>query len=272
MNKKQNKIIIIVLAVLLGLSLAGLATTYIYNQIKLNEKVTVEIDDNLITPDKEDDQEEVIDTSNQTSNNDEESKVNTSTNTSNEGQTVSNTNTKKAILMNFYRHNDDDNEPFKVTNMFPGDIETKYYGINVTYHDEVEVHFKADVRDGYEKLAEVLKFKVTLLTNNEVLYDGLMKDMDESVVHKLSSKESTNEELYYELSAYLDTSVGNEYQNLDLIADFKWWIEGKENLDENIKTGDSSNIQAWVAIAAISGILCLILLIKNKKEEDAYHG
>lgn len=271
MNKKKTKTIIIVLAVLLGLSLAGLATTYIYNQIKLNEKVTVEVDDNLITPDKEE-QSDDKDSSNQTTDQKEDSKVNTSTSTSNEGQNISKPTKKEAILMSFHNHNDDDNEPFKVTNMFPGDIETKYYGINVTYHDEVEVHFKADVRDGYEKLAEVLKFKVTLLSSNEVLYDGLMKDMDESVVHKLSSKESTTEELYYELSAYLDTSVGNDYQNLDLIADFKWWIEGKENLDENIKTGDSSNLKLWSAIATVSGILCIILLVKNKKEEDTYYG
>ena len=40
--------------------------------------------------------------------------------------------------------------------MFPGDAETKHFRVQVSYHDQVTVHFRATVRPGYEKLAEVM--------------------------------------------------------------------------------------------------------------------
>ena len=53
--KKQNKIkiIIIVLAVLLALSLAALGGTLIYNKIANTTPATVTVPDNLITPDED---------------------------------------------------------------------------------------------------------------------------------------------------------------------------------------------------------------------------
>lgn len=156
--------------------------------------------------------------------------------------------------------------------MFPGDVETKFFRVQVSYHDKVTVHFKATVRAGYEKLAEVLQVRVKLLTTGETLYDGLMRDMPASVTHKLASANSTTDELYYEITAYLDTSVGNEYQNKDLIADFKWWVEETGNLDNPPKTGDLASPVLWAAVAACAGSAMLILLVSTKRREEKSHG
>ena len=52
-NKKKVKIVIIVLAVLLGLSLLALGGTLVYNKLARSAPSTVTVPDNLITPDED---------------------------------------------------------------------------------------------------------------------------------------------------------------------------------------------------------------------------
>ena len=156
--------------------------------------------------------------------------------------------------------------------MFPGDSETKYFRVRVSYHDKITVHYKATVCPGYEKLAEVLKVRVKLLSTGETMYDGGIADMPESLTHKLASKKFTFDELYYEITAYLDTSVGNDYQSKDLIADFKWWVEETGNLDDSPQTGDTSNILLWAVLAACFGSMMILLLVVRRRKEENENG
>lgn len=266
-EKKQNKtkIVIIVLAVLLALSLIAFAGTVIYNKISVNIGATVTVPDNLITPDEEKNDNTETDESGSA----DETQGSSATNPAENISGATNGSDKNyATAISLYNKQPQDNIAFSVGNMFPGDSEIKYYRVQVSYHDKVTVHFGADVRNGYEKLAEVMNVRIKLLTTGETLYDGLMKDMPKSVTHKLTSPNSTTDELYYEITAYLDTSVGNEYQNKDLIADFKWWVEETGNLDKAPQTGDTSNIVLWMVIAITSATLCIILLIFRRKEEE----
>ena len=52
-QKKKIKIVILVLAILLGLSLLALGGTVIYNKIANTTSATVTVPDNLITPDED---------------------------------------------------------------------------------------------------------------------------------------------------------------------------------------------------------------------------
>ena len=259
-QKKKIKIIIIVLAVLLGLSLLALGGTLIYNKIANTTPATVTVPDNLITPDDDTTKPDSSDTEKPDSSADTSSAVQPTQSTSVE--------TKKAATIELYNKQPEENTAFQAGNMFPGDVETKYFRVRVSYHDKITVHYKATVRPGYEKLAEVLKVRVNLLSTGETMYDGLMRDMPESLTHKLASKKSTTDELYYEITAYLDTSVGNDYQNKDLIADFKWWVEETGNLDDSPKTGDTSNILLWAVLAACSGSMMILLLVTRRRKED----
>ncbi len=176
-----------------------------------------------------------------------------------------------AITIELYNKQTEDNTPFQVSNMFPGDSVTKNFRVRVSYHDSVTVHFKAAVRDGYEKLAEVMMVRVKLTTTGETLYDGLMRDMPKSLTHKLSSDKSTTDELDYEITAYLDTSVGNDYQKKDLVADFSWWVEAKDKnkLDPPPKTGDSADLLLWSCLALASGgVICLLFKARKRKEGE----
>lgn len=172
----------------------------------------------------------------------------------------------KADVLYFHFLNADENKPFKVTNMFPGDAITQYYRIRVTHTGKVNLRFRADVREGYEKLAEVLQCRVTLLTTGEVLYDGLMRDMPEEVVHPMPGSSTRTDEVYYEITAYLDTSVGNDYQLQTLMADFRWWVEETSNLGIP-QTGDDGVLP--YAVGALISLFFIILLCKTRKKEDA---
>lgn len=287
-GKSILKIVIIILSILLAVSLLLLAGTIVYNHFADAEPVSVTVPDNIISPDKQDESSEQSDDS-QTSPGNETDDPETAESAENSDGTESTAGTKsvespsvaaqptveqtsqsqpvKATALSLHNRRTDDNTPFEVGNMFPGDAETEYYCVKVSYKGNIVVRFHADVRPGYEKLAEVLRVRVRMPESNETLYDGLMRDMPESLNHELFTSESTQSELYYEITAYLDTSVGNEYMDKDLIADFNWWVEETENLDPP-QTGDTFNLWLWICIASGS-LFLLILLWRKRKKEDA---
>lgn len=283
-NKKLT-IVIVILIVLLCLSATALTGTLLYNHFVRTEPTTVDIPGNIITPDGEDSGNTGTDVSSddssdssQTSSTDEpdesdapnsseSSAPDTSSNSPSSSETTGTTSvsSSKASAIALHNGKPEDNMPFQVTNMFPGDRETKYYCVKVSYKGDIIVRYHADIRPRYEKLAEVLKVKIRLPETDETLYDGLMRDMPKSLNHALYTTEKTQSELYYEVTAYLDTSVGNEYQDKELIADFRWWVEETENLDSP-QTGDISNIYLWIALAAGSLFILILLLAKRRKE------
>lgn len=281
-KSRKLTIIIVVLAVLLIVSLAMLIGTQVFRYFYHHEAVSVEVPGNIITPDSEDNSVARTASVLRESPGDEtNNQLNTSIlfNQSTpisvfevEPESVSTDTTgaisasgEKAKVIALHNRKPENNTPFQVTNMFPGDIETKYYCIKVSYKGDIVVRYHADVRDGYEKLAEVLKVRIRLLDTDDLLYDGLMRDMPESLNHALYTNERTQSELYYEITAYLDTSVGNDYQNCELVADFRWWVEEPDNLDIP-QTGDTSNLYLWICLALGSLFLLLILLAKRREE------
>lgn len=270
-KNKKIKVVIIVLSVLLCVSIVALASIFIYNYFFSYKSTSVVISDNIIT-------KETVPAGTATSS--ESNVKNTAQglasgdNASSGGTVQVNSQSNNSVptdtaeLLALYNTKADDNIPFKVENMFPGDSETKYYCVRVSQKDTLTVRFNAFVQPGYEKLAEVLKIRVKLLTTGDLLYDGIIKDMPESLDCKIVTTQSTVKDLYYEVTAYLDTSVGNDYQNKKLVADFKWWTEDSSSLGDNPYTGDTFNILLWISVAAGSLLIFVLLLAKRPKEEN----
>lgn len=227
---KKMKIIIVVLAILLGLSLTALAGVIIYGQLDPSNGSAV-VPDNYIEPTS----------SGELKTGAKVTQLRTgpvllcasvpTVNLSGNvpvmalSKTVITSDSAKETVISIYKNHAEDSEPFHLANMFPGDSETNVYLVEVSHKGTVTVRFHADIRAGYEKLAEVLKCKVVLRGENKTLYDGLMRDMPESLNHRISSVFSKTTELTYDITVYLDTSVGNEYMNKELVADFRWWVE-----------------------------------------------
>lgn len=197
------------------------------------------------------------------------------------------------------------NQPFVVNNLFPGDVISQDYKVKVCHKGTVQLHFQTAVRPGYEQLGKVLKLRVEV--EGEVLYDGLMTKMPKSIMYSVvpDKRRTVISEVDYLLTTYLDTDVGNEYQNQDLVADLQWWVFVKEQsgggyggedpsdeeLTKNLevlgryeetgyeqadgylmvlpRTGD---IIGWInGMAVVSGALFLMICLfekKRKEEED----
>lgn len=251
---KKLRIVIIVLAALLAVSLAVLAVTVIRASAH-GDSATVSIPGNITSGSAH-----AETAAYRTSTKPDGSRTQNAVSLSASGQA-------RRVTLSLYRKQPEDNTPFNVVNMLPGDAVTQNYNVRVSHSGDVTVRFRAIIRPGYEKLAEVLMLRVKLLNTGETLYDGLMRDMPRSVNHKLTASGSTTSDLEYELTAYLDTSVGNDYQNQELVADFHWWVEGKEQSHlDSPKTGDDSRIVIFTVAAAAASIAVIILPVWRRRE------
>ena len=256
---KKLRIVIIVLAALLAVSLAALAVTVIRASAH-GDSATVSIPGNITSGSAH-----AETAAYRTSTKPDGSRTQNAVSLSASGQA-------RRVTLSLYRKQPEDNTPFNVVNMLPGDAVTQNYNVRVSHSGNVTVRFRAIIRPGYEKLAEVLMLRVKLLNTGETLYDGLMRDMPRSVNHKLTASGSTTSDLEYELTAYLDTSVGNDYQNQELIADFHWWVEGKEQSHlDSPKTGDDSHIVIFT-VAAVAASIAVIILPVWRRREAHRHG
>lgn len=203
-------------------------------------------------------------------------------------------------ILKIYRNHAEDSSPFRAGNLFPGDAETRSYYLEVSYKSSVTLHFHADIRSGYEKLAEVLKCRVEL-RDGAVLYDGLMKDMPESIPYTLPQSSQEAAEIVYDITVSLDTSAGNEYMEKELLADFRWWAyedghsdagdsdagtsdkptgtdpSGKTDTDRGellpVKTGDESNVLFYGIVVGISLLVLILFFVwRHRKKEDKERG
>lgn len=269
-GKTRIRTVIVVLSLLLAISFLLLAGIIIRNRNFISEPVSVTAPDNVIT--QEDQKTESWDRSESHTVKNERSYagngVASVATLSASGQSGAGAN---ATALSLYARHPEDNVPFQVENMFPGDSETNDYCVQVSHKGNVTLRFCADIRTGYEKLAEVLKCRIVLTDSGTVLYEGLMRDMPTSLNVDLSAAESKTSEVCYEISAYLDTSVGNDYMDKTLIADFRWWVEETGEL-QTPKTGDDSGVLLWSVTAAASLLLLIFLLVKSKKEGAANEG
>ncbi len=253
MEQKTNnrtKIAIIILAVLLGLSLCALAGVAVYRRLAAPVDASVSIQDNQITPEKA----ESVPTA------DAPSPLPPAEGDAGEAS---------AVALRLYTKHPEENAAFSAKNLFPGDRETARYRLQVSYRDEVTVHFRATVRPGYETLAQVLKVQVAV--GEETLYDGQMKDMPAGVATSLRAAAPTTEEILYTVTAYLDTSVGNTYQNAALVADFHWWTGDSNHLTQAPQTGDTFDAVPWAVLALASGTLCIVLAVIRKRKKEKKH-
>ena len=229
-TRRKLKIAIIILAILLVISLLLLFLIHNCDRFPALHFLAI-IKDNIIKPAGSGTASQTTETQTETQTQ-TQTQTETTTTTATTPGTIPGGPDTGATTLSLYNRNADDNIPFKVVNMFPGDRETHNYCIRVFHNGTVILRFHADIRAGYEKLAEVLCCRVVLSGSGEVLYDGLMRDMPNPLTHPLYSNAKTTSYVDYEITVYLKTSVGNEYMNQRLVADFRWWVEEKGNLDK----------------------------------------
>lgn len=175
-------------------------------------------------------------------------------------KTTTTTKKQEATLLKLHKRQETDNVAFNVLDMFPGDSVTQNFCVRVTHSKTVTLRYHATVRPGFEKLAKVLKVRIEIPAAKKTLYDGLMKKMPSSLNHKLTASSKVTHDVVYKITAYLDTSVNNDYINQKLIADFQWWVEETGNLSSP-QTGDDSGIVLWSVVGGLTVLALLALLV-----------
>lgn len=281
---KQKKIIN-VLIVLLILSLLGLVGRYIYlNYMRDNGSSTVTVPQNVIKDkNKTGSIVEVQGKKNAIADN---------TNDSRENNNQSSSDKKiqrgrvEAPLIELDKSQLEYNEKFNAFGMLPGDVVTKYYCVKVHHGYDVKVYFETEVTDETKHLGDVLKVKVTDVSNEEnketLVAEGPFTEINgKSYPVQLKENKDDYTKKYYRIDVFLDTSVGNPYQEATLTADFKWYVTDEEyhamqEKDPIIpgitdpgktdvpKTGDMFDKTLWMMLFG-SALLLIIMSVATKR-------
>lgn len=151
---------------------------------------------------------------------------------------------EEAVSISLNRRNPEENVPFQLSNMFPGDSKSQYYSVTVSYTGTITVSFQATVEGGSEKLGEVLMAKVRLMNTGKVLYEGSIAEMPELESELTTDKKAQTDELCYEITISLGTEVGNEFQNKTLTAALNWCAEGSESgITDSTEAGTANSTE-----------------------------
>lgn len=203
----------------------------------------------------------------------------------------------QVVSLSLNSRNREENVPFRIANMFPGDSITQYYKLSVSYTGTLAIHFQASIEGDAKVLAEVLEVKVRLVNTGELLYEGILADMP-MLEHELSTdSKSLTEDLTYKITFGLSTSVGSEYQNKSMTVDLSWWAEGEQASEGGDKpaepgepededqqtgsdddksgslinpplTGDGSQILIWLMFLCVAIVAILLVVVEYRKNRQ----
>ncbi len=220
------KIVIIVLSVLLLSSAGGLAARYVYLQYFSPTQTTTTVPDNLIgdnvpaaesstsaenTPPAESEPDTEQTDSAESGNASGSSGTGTTAgNPSDNENSAPAADKPTAPVLELYAGRPDVNQRFEVSNMLPGDTETRYFCVRAYHEEDITLFFRAEVTEQTKNLGDVLHIKVTHLDTGKVLCDAAFNEIDGEEFSELLKADAREETTaYYQIDVSLDTSVGN---------------------------------------------------------------
>ncbi len=281
LKHKNLKLIAIIIVLLLLFSLGGCGIYNVItgskdkeNNLKIDE---IKNDDNNDVNNKEEETDSEVVPPNEEENNNEESETgNTSSNDNNESNNNNeNNNTNEDTYMDtddvpteerklfLYKGNSNVNEQFDVMNMLPGDSVKNNYQIKVKHKDKIELYFKVDIKRQTNELSEILNIKIVNLNNEEILYNGKIKDIKEHFILLNIDKNNNNETITdIEITVSLPTTAGNKYQSSLLNADFTWYVLNEDVLIPPV-TILGVDITIFISLTVI-GLILIVVMSKIK--------
>lgn len=115
----------------------------------------------------------------------------------------------------------DAQKAFAVSNMMPGDSETREYTLSLNAKNPLNLYFEVIITE-----RSVLEEKLTLVVeiNETEVYNGLLAELGE---HAFNMEGFSENEITYKLTVGLPTDADNRYAGKTLKADFVWTLEQK---------------------------------------------
>ncbi len=161
-----------------------------------------------------------------------------------------------------------DNQAFNVLNMFPGDVETRYYCVEVNHSIFTTLYFGAVITQETENISEIMRIRVSLYGTDKVLYDGTVDGLSSRGYSlEIPANSQNKTAAYYKIAIYLPTSAGNEYQNAGLKMDFNWWVNNKNALLPPQTGGDLPTNIMWVVVSVVAAALVAALIFSRPKDK-----
>ncbi len=285
---QRLKVTILVLSILVGACVIGLAVRCLYIHYEASSQATMTVQDNLIGGPK---QGSVLVTvpRYQASG---DLKLQQLREDIPAGQA------DEEKILELTKSHPEDNTSFEVKNMLPGDRVTKYFQVKAHHTGNITLYFKTDVTEETKHLSDVLRIRVSRAEDGTVLCDDTFAAVaGQEFAQILSAGDQKESTARYQIDVYLDTSVGNEYQASMLKADFMWYVKedgsssapssqpsGSESPTSSTptppssssassggmidppNTGEGGSVWLWCIIAATS--LGVILLVSYKRRKD----
>lgn len=201
----------------------------------------------------------------------------------------------KSPGLELYKKHASDNEAFDVSNMVPGDKVSRNFTVRVHHNNALKVFFDAEITEQTQSLGDVLQICVTDRNSGNILCQGTFNEINKKEYEISVDKSSQGTtDLSYQVDAWLDTSVGNQYQQALLKANLRWHVKdagestnpsdnkspgnnsGKKPSDSSktngngngltVRTGDTVNLILWIVMGTC-GLALLVLLVKSRQEQ-----
>lgn len=249
-KSKRLKIVIIILAVLLLLSVGG-TVRRIYLNFFAPMQTTATVPDNLIGD---------------IGNLQPEHSATDSEYSSPAGSSF------MADNLELYQGRPEDNQRFQVGDMFPGDSVTKYFCVKACHDKDILLFFRTNITEHTKNLGEALHIRVIHLETGKILCDAAFSEIDRQEFSELlKTNENKSTTAYYRIDVSLDASAGSEYQSARLAADFNWYVQEEGSLTPP-QTGDNTNIVLWTVLSLSSLLLILLLTATKRRKGNTRHG
>lgn len=121
----------------------------------------------------------------------------------------------------------------EVSNMLPGDSNTKYYEVELKQEENIILCFRADVTNSTNQLEKALFIKVENRESSRVVCDGRLDTIAGQLFEDEILKENNKEQKQiYKITVSMDTSAGNEYSKSSLMMNFQWFLRDEKAEEE----------------------------------------
>lgn len=144
--------------------------------------------------------------------------------------------------------------------------ETKeaFYIVRLNHETDMNLNLVMNVKKASDGVDEALKLKVFDKTNNKILVDDSLRNLDDKVISQLKiGNASKKNDTRYEMTFYFDADVDDRYENTPVEVEFKWYVDDEDQ--KNLLTAKTGEIIVilYAFIAAI--VLLLLFFIFGRK-------
>ncbi len=136
------------------------------------------------------------------------------------------------------------------------------YLIRVNHEDDIAVDLAVNILSATGNMDDVLQIRIYDDTNDQVIYDGGIKELTDRKYEKQNAKNGSRKtDTRYRVSLYLPEGTESSYIDSTAEIELSWSIpESQHDILEKTKSGDVKVIlYAFLAMVAITGIVFILM-------------